>query len=467
MKLNLPIRWKLTLWYSGILTLILVIFSTSVYFYFKKSLEESIDVKIRSIGDVLTSSLGEMQDINLFGNFERYLENVLGRKPKGKIIQIMDRSGKIGAKMSDLDTESLPTSFSTLERALKGEVVYETISGVSPRIRIVTLPIKEGEKVTSIVQVGTSLEEFDETMRRLFLIILVGIPSLVGLTGIGGFFLARKALKPVDEIRRAALRISSANLDERIEVGDRKDELGKLANTFNEMIARLRDAFKRINQFSADVSHELKTPLTIMKGEAEVALRKERTKEEYQKLLKSHLEEIDRMTKIIEDLLFLSKAETAIASLRKEYVNMRVLLLDICRDLSLLGERKGVKLIVEDIPDVSFFGDELKLRRMFSNIIENGIKYTNTGGMVQIFSEIENGNLLVHIKDTGIGIPKEDLNYIFDRFYRVDRARKRESGTGLGLSISKRIAELHGGTISVKSEIQKGSLFTVKLPLTA
>lgn len=465
MRTDLPIRWKLTIWYSGILTLILFIFSSFVYLYLKESLEKSIDAKIKSIGDVLSSSLADAEGMNIFGNFERYLENVLGRKPKGKIIQIMDRSGKIGAKTSDLEQETLPTSLSTLERALSGEVVYETLEGVSPRIRTVTIPIKERERVTSLVQVGTSLEDFDETTKRLFLILVVAIPSLVGLTGIGGFFLARKALKPVDEIRRAALRISSRNLDERIDVGGRSDELGKLANTFNEMIGRLRDAFNRINQFSSDVSHELKTPLTIMKGETEVALRKERTKEEYQALLLSHLEEIDRMTRIVDDLLFLSKVEAREMALNTGKVNVREMLVDLCADMKIFAEKRGVELIFGDVADVVILGDELKLRRLFSNIIENGLKYTNPGGFVEVSSTTENGSLLVFIKDNGMGIKSEDLKYIFDRFFRGDRSRNRETGIGLGLSISKTVAELHGGSISVQSELGKGTVFTVRLPL--
>jgi len=465
MRIDLPIRWKLTVWYSGILTLILFIFSCFVYLYLKQSLEESIDAKIKSIGDVLSSSLADREGMNIFGNFERYLENVLGRKPKGKIIQIMDRSGKIGAKTSDLEQETLPTSLSTLERALRGEVVYETLETVSPRIRTITIPIKEKDRVTSIVQVGTSLEEFDETMRRLFLILVVAIPCLVGLTGMGGFLLARKGLKPVDEIRRAALRISSKNLDERIDVGRRTDELGRLASTFNEMIGRLRDAFNRVNQFSSDVSHELKTPLTIMKGETEVALRKDRTKEEYEALLRSHLEEIDRMTRIVDDLLFLSKVEAREMALNLERVNVREMLLEVCGDMRIFADKKGVELILREVAEVVILGDELKLRRLFSNIIENGLKYTNPGGFVEVSSTTENGNLFVSIRDNGIGIKGEDLKYIFDRFFRADRSRNRETGIGLGLSISKMVAELHGGSISVESEVGKGTVFTVRLPL--
>ncbi|MCX7857412.1 MAG: ATP-binding protein [Deltaproteobacteria bacterium] len=465
-RMDLPIKWKLALWYGSILALVLIVFSIWVYIYFRNSLEHSIDMKLKSIADVLSSSIVDTNAPTIFGNFERYLENVFGRKPKGKFIQILDASGKIGAKMSDLETQTLPAvSYRSLEKAFSGEISYETIGEKGNRLRIITLPIKENGKVVSIVQVGTSLEEFDESLTKLMMVMLISIPTTLFLTLIGGYFLAKKSLKPVDQIRKAAIKISSSNLEERIDVGGRRDELGKLAETFNEMIDRLRESFQRINQFSTDVSHELKTPLAILKGETEVALRKERDKEEYKRILKSNLEEINRMTKIIDDLLFLSKAENKNMPIAKEPVILQDLLTDICLDMKMYAQQKGVELEIGNLDDICVEGDELKLRRMFINIIENGIKYTNPGGTVEIRSSVEDGYARIDIKDTGIGISENDIKYIFDRFYRADKSRKRETGVGLGLSISKWIAEAHNGKIEVKSTPHKGSVFSVKLPI--
>ncbi len=340
-SLNLPIKWKLTLWYGGILALILVTFCGFVYIYFQNSLQKSIDAKIKSIAEVLSSSMMETHNQSLFGNFERYLENALGKKPKGKFIQIIDASGKIGARLNDLEAEAVPVSFVTLEKALKGEIVYETIETARPRLRMITMPILENKKIISIVQVGSSLEEFEDTMKRLLIIMIVSIITATGGTIIVGYFMAKKTMKPVDQIRRTAVKISSSNLDERIELKGRKDELGRLAETFNAMIARLKDSFQRINQFSIDVSHELKTPLTILKGETELALRKDRTNEEYKKSLQSNLEEIDRMSHIIDDLLLLSKAETKDIRLNVDKVDLRDLLADVCLNMKIFGENKG------------------------------------------------------------------------------------------------------------------------------
>ena len=465
-SLNLPIKWKLTLWYGGILALILVTFCGFVYMYFQSSLQKSIDHKIKSIAEVLSSSMTETHSQSLFGNFERYLENTLGKKPKGKFIQIIDASGKIGARLNDLEAEAVPVSFTTLERALRGEIVYETIETARPRLRMITMPILENKKVTSIVQVGSSLEEFEDTMKRLLIIMIVSIITATGGTIVVGYFMAKKTMKPVDQIRRTAVKITSSNLDERIELKGRKDELGRLAETFNAMIARLKDSFQRINQFSIDVSHELKTPLTILKGETELALRKERTNEEYKKSLQSNLEEIDRMSRIIDDLLLLSKAETKDIRLNLEKVDLRDLLADVCLNMKIFGENKGVEIIARDLDDIRIIGDELKLRRMITNIVENGIKYGHSGGYVAVSSHKQNGYACINVKDNGPGISSGDIKYIFDRFYRADRSRKRASGSGLGLSISKWIAQAHRGTIEVESTPAEVSLFTIKLPMS-
>jgi heavy metal sensor kinase len=464
-RINFPIKWKLTIWYGGILAVILIIFSSGVYIYFKNSLEKSIDVKIKSIAEVLASSMTEEHGGNVFGNFERYLENVLGKKPKGKFIQIIDSSGKIGAKMNDIETDVIPTRFNSTERALKGEIVYETVEDVNPRLRMITMPILDNKKITSIVQVGSSLADFDETMRELLIIMIISIPTSISVTIIVGYFMAKKTLKPVDQIRRAAVKISSSNLDERIDIKGRKDELGRLAETFNAMISRLKDSFQRINQFSIDVSHELKTPLTILKGETEVALRKDRDNSEYINLLQSNLEEIDRMARIIDDLLLLSKADIQDMKLNIENISLRDLVADVCMNMKIFADNKEITLIVEELADVRLVGDELKLRRMLLNILENGIKYTPKGGVVNISSYTNNGYVCINVKDNGMGISGDDIKYIFDRFYRADRSRKRESGSGLGLSISKWIAEAHKGTIEVTSQLSKGSQFLIKLPI--
>jgi two-component system, OmpR family, sensor kinase len=461
---DLPIRWRLTILYGGILSLVLVTFSAGVYIYFERSLQRSIDGKLKSVADVISTSMTTRQ--SQIGDIEQYLASVFGRRPRGKLIQIMDSTGKVKAGSNDTEADNFQTSFNTMERAAVGEVVYETIENAKPRIRVVTLPVtdKDKPKSTSFVQVGTSLEEYDESMRKLLFILGFGILSAVAFTIAVGYYMAKKALKPVDKIRKAAVKISFRNLDEYIDIGSRKDELGKLAETFNDMISRLRDAFQRINQFSTDVSHELKTPLTILKGGTEVALRKERDPSEYRSLLGSHLEEIDRMSNIIDDLLLLSKADTGKMQLNLAEVALRDLIVEVYMDMQIFAEKKNIELALGDVADAKIKGDELKLRRMLWNIVDNGIKYTQPGGRVEVSSFRDGAFARIDVRDTGVGIAEEDLKYVFDRFYRADRARTRENGTGLGLSISKWIAEAHKGEIGVESIQSSGSLFSIRLP---
>jgi len=248
------------------------------------------------------------------------------------------------------------------------------------------------------------------------------------------------------------------------------------------MISRLDQSFQQIKQFSSDASHELKTPLTILKGEVEVMLRKERTQREYQQTLKSNLEEINRMSQIVEDLLLLSRADTGQIELNRGDINLTEILSEVVAQMDMLARSKGLNLSTSNNHrEIHIFGDTLRIREMLINLIDNGIKYTEEGGSVHII--LKNGFppagrypsdglekererfVEIIVSDTGIGISKEDQQKIFDRFFRVDKARSREQGgSGLGLSICKWIVEAHQGEIEVESELGKGSSFIVKLP---
>jgi heavy metal sensor kinase len=324
----------------------------------------------------------------------------------------------------------------------------------------------------------------EDALNTLLLILTITVPSVLILASVGGQFLAHKALKPVDQITQTARMITSQNLNQRIPPLKVKDEIGRLVETFNEMITRLDQSFCQIKQFSSDASHELKTPLTILRGEVEVSLRKERNPTEYQKILKSNLEEIDRMTHIVEDLLLLSRADSGEIQLAHKELNLSEIVREIVPQAQFLAESKQLS-IHTFFPEgqITILGDRLRIRELFLNLLENAVKYTEQGGEITIRLAKnhtrshggDNGNGVepeetrfaeIKVTDTGIGIAMEDQKRIFDRFYRVDKARSREQGgSGLGLSICKWIVEAHHGTISVESDLGKGSSFTVLLPL--
>jgi heavy metal sensor kinase len=335
-------------------------------------------------------------------------------------------------------------------------------------LRLVTMPIIDNERMVGIVQVGSSLEGVEEALHQLLLILLVAVPAALLLASAGGLFLANKALRPVDEITQIARQIGFGDLSQRIRIKRVNDELGRLAATFNEMIAKLEGSFRRVKRFTADASHELKTPLTILRGEVEVGLKKQRTLVEYQRILNSNLEETSRMSRIVDDLLTLSRADMGELTMEREEVELSSLAREVWDDLQILAQEKGVQLKFMGDGFTTVEGDPLFLRQLILNITENGLKYTPPGGEVElrVKGDHEQGVVRIFVSDTGVGIAPKDQKRVFDRFFRVDKARSRDTGgTGLGLSICQWIAHAHNGQIAVKSKLGKGSTFTVTIPL--
>ena len=306
----------------------------------------------------------------------------------------------------------------------------------------------------------------EEVFHSLFYIFIFGAAASLVVAGVIGWFLARKALAPVASITATARRISAENLNERIEVENRGDEIGMLATTVNEMIERLEDSFRQIKQFSADASHELKTPLTILRGEMEIALRTATDMEQMRQALRSSLEEVERMSSIVKNLLDLTKIGVEREAAPREKVQLQKILTERYEHFERFAMERGVNLtIVRNVPAV-VEADPLRLGQLFYNLIDNAIKYTESGGEVELALDIEGSEAVFRVSDTGVGIGEEDLPHIFDRFYRVDKARTRDAGgAGLGLSICKEIVETYGGRISAESRPGGGTVFTVRLPL--
>ncbi len=478
------LRFKLTLWYVLILGILLTSFSSFLYFTLSKSLYRDVDNKLRSLAEIIASESSSPLSKFSFGTIDQALEASMNLKPIGKFIQVLDESGNIGRKSDNLKNVQLPISLNALKNASKGLITFETTRTIgNTPLRIMTFPVVENSHVTKIVQIASSLEGVEDALNKLFLILIISVPSTLILASLGGQFLAHKALKPVDNITQTARVITSQNLNQRINPPKVKDEISRLIETFNEMISRLDQSFRQMKQFSSDASHELKTPLTILKGEVEVMLRKERSSHEYQQTLRSNLEEINRMSQIVEDLLTLSKADTGEIKLNKEEISLTEILNEVVGQMDRLAESKKLHLSAPNHhQDIHLLGDALRLRELFINLIENGIKYTEEGGSIRIILEKEypytvtdqsdrlettKGEFVkIIVSDTGIGIAEEDQERIFNRFFRVDKARSREQGgSGLGLSICKWIVEAHKGEIKVESELGKGSSFTVRLPL--
>lgn len=463
------IRFRLTLWYALTLALILAASGFFWQVYLSRNILNRIDGHLHLVAEKVGSYHLLHQGEPPTDENCKMLEDFVRNHNWGEFVQILNDEGNITCFSNNLRGFRLPLSKTALQHASRAEPYYETIRTLKPSpLRLLTYPLTKNGRVTDFIQIGESLAPMEEALKELRLILLSFSPLAVLILSFGGWFLAGRALSPMVRITRAVRRINAENLNRRLPVEKTQDEIGRLAETFNSMLGRLEDSFHKIKQFSADASHELRTPLTILKGETEVALRWAKSPDEFRKMLESNMEEIDRMSRIIENLLALAKSDAGEMPLEIKEISLSDLLQELYLQGKTLGEAKdiGVYLRPEVTEEIRIRGDELRLRQMFLNLITNGIKYTLSGGRVEIALAVKEDSAIVTVSDTGIGIPEEHLAHIFDRFYRIDKARNRmDGGAGLGLAIVKWIVEAHEGRITVTSSPNQGSAFAVFLPL--
>jgi heavy metal sensor kinase len=462
----LSLRVRLSLWYGTALLLILVVFGGVLYAVMARDLRNQIDHSLEEAATVAVRAL-EQHGVGPSLPFEDLAIEFPDLAVLDKFFQIFSPAGKITIQSPHVRRHDIPLSRTALEAAFVGQATFESarFRGESP-IRLLSVPIQRGRVLVNIVQVGTSLHEVEHSLRHLLTVFLVATPIALIVALAGGWFLAGRALRPVEAITQAAKRIAAGDLSQRLTVSPSSDEIGRLAATFNEMIARLDASFQQIRRFSADASHELRTPLTVMKGETELALRRPRAAEDYRLVLESSLEEIDRMTRIVDELLFLARADLGEVRMELLPVRLDVLVEDSQRQAAVLGQEHNVQVAVGAMEPMIVQGDELRLRELVLNLVDNAVKYSHPGGKVELALQHDKNTARLSVSDSGIGIPPETQPRIFDRFYRADAARAHaKKGTGLGLSICKWIAEAHHGRIEVQSATGQGSRFTLVLPL--
>jgi heavy metal sensor kinase len=317
------------------------------------------------------------------------------------------------------------------------------------------------------VQIAEQIRGYENAIDGFGLALLIWLPVLLAAASVGGYWMSARALRPVARITGAALEITARNLSSRLDVPPADDELRRLSQTLNSMLERLEGAFNRITQFTADASHELRTPLAFMLSTAEISLRRSRSEVEYREALSNIAREIETTTTLVDNLLFFARTDDGSETLRKCRTDLAEIALDASRQGRAMAERKNVEFRqqIQDCP-MWIQGDSSRLKRLFLVLIDNSIKYTPPGGIVSASLGVQDGAALFKIEDTGIGIRDSDLPHIFERFYRAEKARTRETGgTGLGLSIGRQIAHLHGGTVEAASALGRGSVFLVRLPL--
>jgi heavy metal sensor kinase len=465
---GLSIRWKLTLWYGLILAAVVAVFGAAVYVTMRHELLNRADEALAGELDEISDDIQAAKEgAKLFRQLERrfahhepyeFQVSRVGAEPTFQSDRLKPRRlpvPPVSASLKHLD-------FETVELGTQ-DIFVESLGHLRLMSRLVPGP--DGPLAA---QAATSLASVDQELKELLtVLLLVGPLALVCALG-GGYVLARQALGPVDRMVQTAEQITATRLDQRIEVANKSDEIGRLAGTLNGMIARLERSFEEIRRFTADAAHELRTPIAVLRAEAEVCLRQTREPEHYRTVLEDQLEELERLSRLAERLLFLCRGDAGLMPIARHEIDLRRVAEDVAEHMRLVADERGVTLETHGVARCLMQADDDQLRRLLFNLVDNAIKFTSAKGTVKIDISCGQAEARVVVADSGIGIPSEHLPHVFQRFYRVDPARESGlGGTGLGLAIARSIAEAHGGSVTIKSTFGAGTTAILTLPLTS
>ena len=451
------LRLRLTVWYLAFFSLLFIVFSIFLYGVLSHALQDRLDDTLASqsaiAGGLLEDELGEMHGDT--------------RKAASEVVAEMGGSelAIFSGKELLASTAAVPTTG------------LNDIAGQSPTAIISLAHLGRYGSRASVHRMTTAGQTYViaaigpldsiagelDVVRR---VLLIALPILLALAGFGGYGLATRSLAPVGSMAEQARRITGSNLHTRLEIGNAAEELTVLAESFNELLARLDQSFESMRRFVADASHELRTPISVIRGEADVALSSERSSADYRESLAIILDESRRLSRLVDDLLNLARADAGHVNLHVEEFYFNDLVSECCRSVQRLAAARDIHLECRCGDDVSFRGDEQLIRRLVLNLLDNAIRYTPPGGRVVAELEANAPDLRLRVSDTGMGIAPESAPHVFERFFRGDKARSREDGGfGLGLSIVKWIAESHNGRVDLVSRPDEGSTFSVSFPM--
>jgi heavy metal sensor kinase len=452
------IRGQLSLWYSLILALSLAAFCCVAYFAMEYGIHETVQSELSERTEGVRVIIAQDGPEGRTALMDELREFAAGLGAGGRI-RVSDPQGLLFASPGMAQPMEPRRRFTRL-RPWREWIGGEPFLLLRQNIAVAG--------TTYDVTMAVAIGEFDRTLTRGSVLLFATAPLFLALAALGGYWMSRYALDPVDRMTQAARSIGAQDLAKRLDVPPTRDELARLAETLNEMLARLESAFRKITQFTADASHELRTPVAVMRTSAEIALRKPRGEAEYRETLSQILHETDNVSRLIENLLALARADSGAAQLATERADLAAILTDACDKSKMLAEEKGVALSQNGASGPLWVqANVASIERLFLIVLDNAVKYTPAGGKIEVKIGSEEGFAVAEVRDSGIGISAEDMPHIFERFYRADRARTREAGgTGLGLAIGQWIAGAHGGEIRAVSDIAKGSTFQVRLPLS-
>jgi heavy metal sensor kinase len=488
-------RIQLTLWFIAVFSVLMVLFGAVFYINLRASLQTNFDASLQSRTQQIAAGINEDKGTITIHDVTGVLPGLTD--PDAATDNTTPTSNsQTTPDQSTLEKASADVNLGTLVRILNvhGEVVYVTPAFLALNIppasvtqpllgntwkgtvtakngqtvRLYSTALMENGVVYGVVQVGESLAPLGNTLQSVAIELLIIVPFVLLLGALGSYWLASRAIAPIDRLTRTARRIEAGDLHERVPVPKSKDEIQSLALTFNEMIERIDKAFTRQRRFVADASHELRTPVASIRSMTDVVLAQNEqvASEEYKMVLRDVNAEAERLGHLINGLLLLARSDENQVLFECVPVRLDLLAADVAATIEPLATERGITLEVVAKQETTVMGDEVRLIQVMINLLDNAVTYSNKGDKVSIEVKTEQNHALIIVSDTGIGIANEQLDHIFERFYRVDPARSRAAGsTGLGLSIVDWIVRAHKGNITVESEVGKGTTFRVALPI--
>lgn len=456
------IRWQLTLWYALALSIVIVAFSALMYATMRSYMLARIDAELleesRELEEELELATSEQEFRKRFQ--ERYAADAIF----GFQVASMDGTPRFGSPW--LDHVALPRPQTVLDLPFRA---LQTLSIPNRHEMRMLGRVISADHKSQVIYIMVSMEQFENDLQTLTLkLIMNGLIAILVAAGIG-YGIANRVMAPIAEITDTAERISSETLAERVPIKNPNDELGRLAATLNRTFDRLQRSVTEMRRFTADAAHELRTPLAVIRTEAEVALRGEAKNnstnfDQFHRVAEVTLTESTRLSNLVDQLLILSRQEAGLQPPRHEEVSLQALLLDVIDTLQVVIDTKSQTLVATEISDCNVMGDDISLSQLFFNLLDNAVKYTQPGGTITVSCVADNNQARVVIADTGVGIEHQHLDHIFERFYRVEPART-DGGAGLGLAICRSIVSAHHGELRVESDPGHGSRFTVLIPM--
>ena len=453
------IRVRLTGWYAVVLTVMMIVYATATFVAVRHEFLEQLDRQLHDEFETAEGLLIRTPDGRVAWTGGRHHDP---DSDEARVYEVWSADGK-QVYRSGASVALPPVALASTGTSYR----YETVVANGERWRTITEPIAVGGHAV-VLRVSRSEEQLRTQLREIVAVLVFGLPLVVALAGVGGYILARRALVPIDHLASETRRITAERLHERLTVPNETDEIGRLTQVINDTFARLESSFDQLRRFTADASHELRTPLAVVRGIGEAAVAERRSPAEYEEAIGSMLEEVDRMTNLVDTLLRLSHADAGTIRLSRQPVDLGQLARDVAASLALLAEERDQKLTFDTAPGVFVPVDHLVLREAVTNVLDNAIKYSPARSTVALHVRRVGDQALLAIGDDGPGIPPEYRERIFHRFFRVDEARSRDhGGAGLGLAIAKWAVDMHGGQITVEQRPGGGSEFRILLPLAS